>query len=250
MTFNCKKCKSYNRCTCNIFAIPGPRGPQGPAGPTGLTGNVGPQGPAGPTGLTGNVGPQGPAGPTGLTGTMGNVGPQGPPGQTGPAGPVGPSSTIQWNVSTDSTKDYLSANNAFYYISNQTRVLSTANGPTTSNGKDVLISTGFHPFIVPTSIKIQWASSIVSQSLVGDNYNIQLYYTNPISSGNLYPVLVNSTSVNSSLQPAYNTITINGPFNGPPAANIQSSWSIVIDPTIGLAKNFSLSGIIQFLGES
>jgi len=314
MTFNCQKCKSFTRCTCNIFAIPGPRGPQGPAGPAGTMGNVGPQGlqgpagpvgpagtmgnigpqglqglqgPVGPTGTMGNVGPQGPAGPqgtrgnvgltgpqgptgpqglqgpAGLAGTMGNVGPvgpqglQGPAGLTGtmgntgpqgPAGPAGSSSIIQWNVSSDNTKDYLSDNNAYYYISTETRVLSNGNGPTTSNGKDLLISTGYHPFFVPSSIKIKWVSSMVSQNLVGDNYNIQLYYTNPISSGNLYPILVNSTTINSAIQPGYNTITINGPFNGPPAANAQSSWSIVIDPTIGTAKNFSLSGIIQFTG--
>jgi hypothetical protein len=178
---------------------------------------------------------------------MGNTGLQGPVGPAGPAGPAG-SSTIQWNVSSDNTKDYLSDNNAYYYISTETRVLSNGNGPTTSNGKDVLISTGYHPFFVPSSIKIKWASSIVSQNLVGDKYNIQLYYTNPISSGNLYPILVNSMTINSAIQPGYNTITINGPFNGPPAANAQSSWSIVIDPTIGNAKNFALSGLIQFLG--
>jgi hypothetical protein len=227
----------------------GPQGLQGPVGPAGTMGNVGPQGlqgPTGPQGTRGNVGltgPQGPAGPAGPTGTMGNTGLAGP---QGPAGPAGSSSTIQWNVSSDNRKDYLSDNNAYYYISTDTRVLSIGNGPTTSNGKDVLISTGYHPFFVPSSIKIKWVSSMVSQNLVGDNYNIQLYYTNPISSGNLYPILVNSTTINSTIQPGYNTITINGPFNGPPAANAQSSWSIVIDPTIGTAKNFSLSGIIQF----
>jgi hypothetical protein len=222
----------------------------------GTMGNVGPAGPVGPAGTIGNTGPQGPAGPVGPqgpAGTMGNTGPQGPAGtmgNTGPQGPAGPSGSgayiIQWNVLTDN-KNSISDNNAYYYISTDTRVLSEGNGPATTNGKDMLVSCGYHPFFVPSSIKIKWASSTLSENLVGGNYNLLLYCTNAVSSGNIYPILVNSTLINSAIQPAYNTITINGPFNGPPAANDQSSWSIVIDPTIGTAKNFSLSGTIQFI---
>jgi hypothetical protein len=230
----------------------GPIGLTGPQGLMGVTGTMGPIGPQGLQGLMGVMGTMGPVGPQGLQGiigaigTMGPVGVMGPVGLTGPQGPAGQgANTIQWNV-VNENKSFISDNNAYYYISTETQVLSNGNGPTTTTGKDTLVSTGFHPMFVPEQIKINWVSSCVSSALVSDKYNLLVYYTNSNSTGNALPVLVNTTSINSGIQPASGVITINSPFNGPPAANAQSSWSIVIDPTVGIAKNFSLSGSIQF----
>ena len=238
--------------TMGPVGLTGPSGPSGPSGPQGAIGTMGPVGLTGPQGLQGLQGPQGPQGtigtmgPIGLTGPQGTTGTMGPIGLTGPQGPAGQgANTIQWNV-VNENKTFISDNNSYYYISTETQVLSNGNGPNTTTGKDTLVSTGFHPMFVPDQIKINWISSCVSSTLVSDKYNLLVYYTNSNSSGSAAPVLVNTTTINSGIQPAYGVITINAPFNGPPAANAQSSWSIVIDPTVGIAKNFSLSGSIQF----
>ena len=242
----CKDGKDGKNGKNGIDGREGRDGIDGRDGRDGRDGIDGIDGCNGCTGPRGNDGDTGPQGDNGCTGHQGNDGIQGNRGPTGPQGETSRGCAYGWNAQSDDRHPFVANNNSYYYIGDghQSKE-SNAHDPTSDIGIDSLTGNGFHPFFVPTTVTIKWVSSVArTQNLSDDIYNIDLYYTNP--SGSLaVPVLVSSTSIDSSIQPANGVIVINGPFS---SARFDAIWVIVIDTTAGdtHARNFTLGGTILF----
>ena len=166
--------------------------------------------------------------------------------------PSVPQLVFNWNAQSDSSHPFVANNNAFYFIGDgfEQQQNFFQNPAFSPFGMDSLVGNGFHPGFIPVSIILNYDSSALQSQFPGFGiYKLDLYYTNPSSNPpGISPVLVSSTSINSAIQPNSGSITINGPFNGPPAVNANASWTILVDTTAdgGSARNFSLGGTIQF----